>query len=208
MKGSSKEYVKAAGSDPANPLGLVTTTSAFPTAWAGTIAVIVVLLTTVTLTTAISTLTVAPVTKPVPLITTGVGRAVEPVDGEIAVTVGAVGTVGGGGGVGPDGDRPSQAATALASANSNSPIWMRGVRVIFFSESGSEGAALSEDDWPSLPRRSWVIAVALYLEKREPEIKTRILGKASKMVPLRHTPPTSPDCCSSGARGTRLPSTA
>jgi hypothetical protein len=53
---------------------------------------------------------------------TGVGRAVDPVDGEIAVTVGALGAAGGSG-VGPDGDRPSQAANPIANANSNTPRW-------------------------------------------------------------------------------------
>jgi hypothetical protein len=51
---------------------------------------------------------------------TGVGRADEPVDGEIADTVGALGAAGGGG-VGPDGDRPSQAANPIANVNSNTP---------------------------------------------------------------------------------------
>ena len=94
VKGPSKEYVKAAGSVPPDPPGLVTTTSAGPAAWAGTIAVIVVLVTTVTLTATTSTVTVAPATSPVPLIVTGMGRAVEPVDGEIAVTLGALGALG------------------------------------------------------------------------------------------------------------------
>jgi hypothetical protein len=40
VKGSSQEYVKAAVSVPPKPPGLVTTTSACPTAWAGTTAVI------------------------------------------------------------------------------------------------------------------------------------------------------------------------
>jgi hypothetical protein len=40
------------------------------------------------------------------------------------------------------------------------------------------------------------------------EIKTRIPGKGSKMVPLRATPPTLPDCYSNGARATQVPSTA
>ena len=86
-------------------------------------AVIVVLLTTVTLTAATSTVTVAPARNPVPLIMTGVGRAVEPVDGEIAVTEGALAAAGGGGGggVGPEGDCPAQAAHPIANANSNTP---------------------------------------------------------------------------------------
>jgi hypothetical protein len=120
VNGSSNEYVKAAVSVPPDPLGLVTTTSARPAVWAGTIALIVVLLTTVTLTAMTSTLTVAPATNPVPLIMTGVGRADEPVDGEIAVTVGAMGAAGGGG-VGRDGDCPSQAANPIANVNSNTP---------------------------------------------------------------------------------------
>jgi len=40
--------------------------------------------------------------NPVPIIVTGVGRAVEPMDGEIAVTLGALGAAGGNG-VGLDG---------------------------------------------------------------------------------------------------------
>jgi hypothetical protein len=50
----------------------------------------------------------------------GVGRTVEPVDGEIAVTLGAPGAVGDND-VGPDGDRPSQAANPIANAKSNTP---------------------------------------------------------------------------------------
>jgi hypothetical protein len=113
---------------------LVTTTSAGPAAWAGTIAVIVVLLTTLTVTALTSTVTVAPARNPVPLIVTDVGRAVEPVDGEIAVTLGAMGAAGGSA-VGPDGDRPSQAANPIVSANSNTPRRMLVVLVIVFSES-------------------------------------------------------------------------
>jgi hypothetical protein len=48
---------------------------------------------------------------------TRVGRADEPVDGEIAVTVGAAGGIG----VGRDGDWPSQAANPIANVNSNIP---------------------------------------------------------------------------------------
>jgi len=77
-------------------------------------------LTTVTLTALTSTVTVAPARNPVPLTVTVVGRAVEPVDGEIAVTLGALGALGGGA-VGPDGDRPSQAGNPNANANSNTP---------------------------------------------------------------------------------------
>jgi hypothetical protein len=130
VTGSSKAYVKAAGSVPPDPPGLVTTTSAGPAAWAGTIAVIVVLLTTLTLTALTSTVTVAPARNPVPLIVTDVGRAVEPVDGEIAVTLGAMGAAGGSA-VGPDGDRPSQAANPIASVNSHTPRWV--VVVMAFS---------------------------------------------------------------------------
>ena len=122
--------MKAAVSVPPEPPGLVTTTSAGPAAWAGAIAVIVVLLTTVTLTAMTSTVTVAPARNPVPLIVTGVGRAVEPVDGEIAVTLGALGAAGDSG-VGPDGDRPSQAVNPIANANSNTP--RRALFVMAFS---------------------------------------------------------------------------
>jgi hypothetical protein len=73
--------------------------------------VTVVLLTTATLSAMASTVTVAPARKPVPRIVTAVGRAVEPVDGEIAVTLGAAGGSGVGG-AGPDGDLASQAANA------------------------------------------------------------------------------------------------
>jgi hypothetical protein len=115
-------------------------TSAGPAAWAGTIAVIVVLLTTLTLTALTSTVTVAPTRNPVPLIVTDVGRAVEPVDGEIAVTLGELAAMGAAGGsaVGPAGDRPSQAANPIASANSNTPRLMLVILVIVFSESKSE----------------------------------------------------------------------
>jgi hypothetical protein len=56
---------------------------------------------------------------------TGVWRAVEPVEGEIAVTVGAPGVSGAarGSGVGPDGDRPSHAASPIANVNSTTPRW-------------------------------------------------------------------------------------
>ena len=86
-------------------------------------AVIVVLLRTATLTATTSTVTVAPARNPVPLIMTGVGRAVEPVDGEIAVTVGARGAAGGSG-VGPDEVCPSQAAHPIATAHSNTLGWV------------------------------------------------------------------------------------
>ena len=52
--------------------------------------------------------------------TTGVGRTVEPVDGETAVTVGAIGATGGGG-VGADGGCPLHAAHPIANAKSNTP---------------------------------------------------------------------------------------
>jgi len=61
---------------------------------------------------------------------TGVGRAVEPTDGEIAVTLGASDEMGvtlgavGGTSVGSDGDRPSQALDAIANANSNTLRWV------------------------------------------------------------------------------------
>jgi hypothetical protein len=77
------------------------------------VAVIVALLTTLTLTALTSTITVAPARNPVPLIVTCVDRTVEPQDGEIAVTVGALGAAGASG-VGADGDRPSQAANPIA----------------------------------------------------------------------------------------------
>jgi hypothetical protein len=50
---------------------------------------------------------------------TGVGRAVEPVDGEIPLTVGALGALGttGGSDVGADGDCPSQAADPITNAS-------------------------------------------------------------------------------------------
>jgi hypothetical protein len=139
VTGSSKAYVKAAGSVPPDPPGFVTTTSAGPAARAGTIAVMVVLLTTLTLTALISTVTVAPTRNPVPLIVTDVGRAVEPVEGEIAVTLGELGALGAAGGiaVGPDGERPSQAADPIARANSNTPRRILVVLVILFSESRS-----------------------------------------------------------------------
>ena len=69
---------------------LVTTTLTAPAACAGVVAVIDVLLTTVTPVAAVPPrLTVAPVRKPVPVIVTGVPPAVVPMLGEIDVTVGA-----------------------------------------------------------------------------------------------------------------------
>ena len=76
-----------------------------------------------------STVTVAPARNPVPLIMTGVGRAVEPVVGEIAVTLGGAGEIAvtlgaaGGSSVGPDGDLPSQALDPIANANSHTLRW-------------------------------------------------------------------------------------
>jgi hypothetical protein len=100
---------------------LVTTTSACPAVWAGTIAEIVVLLSTAILTALTSTVTVAPARNPVPLMMTGVGRAVEPVDGEIAVTVGTL-DASGGSGVGLEGDGPSQAGNAIANTSKRSRV--------------------------------------------------------------------------------------
>ncbi len=124
VKGSSKEEVKAAASVPTERPALVTTTSAGPAVWAGAVAVMVVLLTTVTLTAMIPTVTVAPARNPVPLIMIRVGRTVEPVDGEIAVTLGTLGVpdgAAGNRGVGLDGERPSQAPSPIANANSKTP---------------------------------------------------------------------------------------
>jgi hypothetical protein len=87
--------------------------------------------------------------NPVPLITTGVGRAVEPTEGEIAVTLGASSEMGvtlgavGGTSVGSDGDRPSQALDAIANANSN-----------------------------TLRRVLFVMAFSLLVRKRENTVKT------------------------------------
>ena len=86
---------------------------------------IIVLVTTVTLAATALMVTVAPARNPVPLIVTGVGRTVEPVDGEIAVTLSAPGALGTLGAIdGPDGDPPSQAAHPIANANSNTPRWV------------------------------------------------------------------------------------
>jgi hypothetical protein len=52
---------------------------------------------------------------------TGVGRTLEPVDGEIAVTVGSLGAAGGSG-VGPEGDRPSQAGNPIANTSKRSRV--------------------------------------------------------------------------------------
>ena len=73
----------------------VTTTLTVPAAWAGTVAVIVVLLTTLTFVAAVeSNLTVAPETKLVPVIVTEVPPVVLPEFGDTDVTVG--GDCGGG----------------------------------------------------------------------------------------------------------------
>ena len=94
---------------------------------------IVVLLTAWTRIAMASTVTIAPGRNPVPLIVTSVGRAVEPVEGEIAVTVGAGGAPGAadGSGVGPDGDLPSQAVSAIANVNSKTPRWVLFVMASF-----------------------------------------------------------------------------
>jgi hypothetical protein len=52
-----------------------------------------------------------------------VERAAEPLDGEIAVTVGELGAAGGSG-VGPDGDRPSQAANPMARTTKQTPAFV------------------------------------------------------------------------------------
>ena len=68
---------------------MVTTTLTAPAAWAAVVAVIVVLLTTVTPVAAVPPrLTVAPPRKPVPVMLTAVPPAVVPEVGEIEVTVG------------------------------------------------------------------------------------------------------------------------
>ena len=69
---------------------LVTTTLTAPAAWAGAVAVIVVLFTTVTPGADVPpSLTVAPARKPVPLMVTAVPPVEGPVFGVIDVTVGA-----------------------------------------------------------------------------------------------------------------------
>ena len=69
---------------------LVTTTLTAPAAWAAVVAVIEVLLPTITLLAAVPpTVTVAPDRKPVPVMVTAVPPLTEPELGEIAVTVGA-----------------------------------------------------------------------------------------------------------------------
>src|ERR1700738_168385 len=70
--------------------GLVTTTFTAPAAWAAVIAVIDVLLPTITLLAAVPPrLTVAPDRKPVPVMVTAVPPLTDPEPGEIAVTIGA-----------------------------------------------------------------------------------------------------------------------
>src|ERR1700730_8125324 len=69
---------------------LVTTTFTAPAAWAAVVAVIEVLLTTVTVLAAVPpTVTVAPDRKPVPAIVNAFPPLPDPELGEIAVTVGA-----------------------------------------------------------------------------------------------------------------------
>lgn len=69
---------------------LVTTTLTTPAAWAGVVAVIVVLLTTVTPVADVPpSFTVAPDRKPVPMTVTGVPPVVTPELGVIELTVGA-----------------------------------------------------------------------------------------------------------------------
>jgi hypothetical protein len=72
------------------PLGVVTSTLAVPTVPAGVVAVILVELTTITLVAAVPPMVtaVAPV-KSVPVMVIAVPPAVEPLVGEILVTVGA-----------------------------------------------------------------------------------------------------------------------
>ena len=69
---------------------LVTTTFTAPAAWAGVVAVIEVLFTTVTVLAAVlPSFTVAPDRKPLPVMVTVVPPLTDPELGEIAVTVGA-----------------------------------------------------------------------------------------------------------------------
>ena len=69
---------------------LLTTTFTAPAAWAGVVAVMEVLLTHVTLLAGVvPKVTVAPDTKPVPVMVTAVPPLAGPELGEIAVTVGA-----------------------------------------------------------------------------------------------------------------------
>ena len=74
---------------PLCPSGLVTTTLTAPAAWAGAVAVILVLLPTVTLVAAVPPkVTEAPVTKFVPVRVTAVPPAIGPLFGETLLTVG------------------------------------------------------------------------------------------------------------------------
>jgi RNA polymerase sigma factor (TIGR02999 family) len=82
--------------------------------------VIVVLSTAVTLPAVTSNITLVPARNPLPVIVTVVRRAVEPVDGEIAVTLGA----GPAAGLGPGGDRASHAANPIAKADISTPTCM------------------------------------------------------------------------------------
>ena len=76
---------------PLTPFEFVTVTVTAPAAWAGEVAVMDVLLTTVTLVAAaLPKVTVAGEAKLVPVIVTAVPPAVDPEFGEILVTVGGV----------------------------------------------------------------------------------------------------------------------
>ena len=76
---------------PLKPPGLVTVTVTAPTLPAGVVVVICVPLTTTTLVAAVvPNVTVAPVTKFVPVIVTGVPPAVGPLFGETTLTVGTI----------------------------------------------------------------------------------------------------------------------
>ena len=69
---------------------MVTTTSTAPAGWAGVVAVMLVALTTVTPVAAVPPkVTVAPLTKPVPVMVTDVPPVERPLVGLTAVTVGA-----------------------------------------------------------------------------------------------------------------------
>lgn len=83
------EYVNPFARLPVCEAGLVTVTVTGPPLPAGVVAVMDVLLTTATLVAAaVPNVTVAPVTKLVPVIVTAVPPAVEPLFGETLVTVG------------------------------------------------------------------------------------------------------------------------
>src|SRR5580704_2478324 len=89
--GAGKLYVNAFDSVPLCPLGLVTVTLTLRAEPAGVVAVIVVLLTTLTLVAALlPKLTVAPATKLVPLIVIAVPPVVVPDTGVTLITVGKV----------------------------------------------------------------------------------------------------------------------